>query len=82
MRVKQSAHENNKAGRVREEISARVLLYCFHAHSALLARASLLLLFPMHHDSGSSYLFTTFVASWLATVLLELIWGFNGTFTD
>ena len=32
--------------------------------------------------SGSLYLFTTYVASWVATVLLELGWGFNGTFTD
>ena len=33
-------------------------------------------------SSGSSYLFTTYVASWLATVLLYLGWSFNGTFTD
>ena len=31
--------------------------------------------------NGSSSLFTTYVASWLATVLLELCWDFNGKFT-
>ena len=61
---------------------ARVLLYSFHARAAFLACTSLLLRLPLHHDSGSSYLFTTYVDFWLATVLLELGWGFNGTFTD
>ena len=37
---------------------------------------------PLHHGSGFSYLFTTYVASWLDTVLLESVWGFNGMFTD
>ena len=32
--------------------------------------------------SGSSYLFITYVTSWLDTVLLESVWGFNGMFTD
>ena len=39
-----------------------------------------------HHyiprEGDSSYLFTAYVASWLATVLLESVWGFNGMFTD
>ena len=37
---------------------------------------------PLHHNSGSSYLFTTYVASWLAIVLLDSVWGFNVMFTD
>ena len=36
----------------------------------------------VHAMCGSSYLFTTYVTSCLAMVLLELGWGFNGTFTD
>ena len=36
---------------------------------------------PLHHYSGSSYLFTTYVASWLAMVLLESVCGFNSMFT-
>ena len=35
-----------------------------------------------HAISGSSYLLTTYVASWLANLLLESVWGFNGMFTD
>ena len=34
-------------------------------------RASLLLRFLLQHGSGPSSLFTTYVASWLATMLLE-----------
>ena len=34
------------------------------------------------HFCGFSYLFTTYVASWLATVLSDSVWGFNGMFTD
>ena len=30
---------------------------------------------------GFSYLFTTYVDSWLAMVLLDSVWGFNGMFT-
>ena len=60
----------------------RVPLYSFHARAGFLARTSLLLSLLLHHDSGSSYLFTTYVALWLATVLLELGWGFNVAFTD
>ena len=36
---------------------------------------------PLHHDSGSLYLFTIHVASWLDTLLLESVWDFNGMFT-
>ena len=43
----------------------------FHTHADFLVRVSLLLRLLLHHGSGFSSLFTTYEASWLATVLVE-----------